>query len=150
MGFDEWMSLYNHFYVIGAKCTVTVMTESTSLPNALLTCGLRLSADTDALSGGLEHFMELPKTRWRYIGAGTGSRAMTTLSKKFSYKKFFTQSPIDDSNKGSDAGDPSEAAYFAVSLGTSSTGATGTQTVTYHVKIEYLAVFAERKTLGQS
>lgn len=150
LGFDEWMGLYNHFYVIGAKITVTAFSESSPSATALVTAYLNLSAANTTGATSLDHVMELPKTRWKYMTGNTGSRGQVTLSRKFSYKKFFTQKPIDDSNKGDNSADPGERAYFIVGFGNSSTGATTAQTIPYHVKIDYIAVFSERKSLGQS
>lgn len=146
MGMDELMVNYNHFTVIGSKITVTF----TGTTNTYV-CGISTNAaKTDTVTSAQEA-KERQRTVYRVVPSNVGGAGKAILSKKFSSKKFFHCKAIvgESQYKGSSAGDPSEGAFYYVWAG-SDDGTTATQTIQASCHIEYLVVFSEPKTIGQS
>lgn len=151
-GFDQLMAMYNHYTVVGSKCTVNLC----SAQNIPMYAGILLRPDNvadNSLSGVL---MEQPGNKMRLIGYGgsTGAQGNAqTMSCKFSTRKYFTKNRgaiIEDFLLRGDAGsNPLEQAFYHIMLAPLFQGDNiATQGIT--IQIEYSAVFTEPKVLGQS
>lgn len=149
MGFDEWMTFYNHFCVIGSKCTARFLNQGSAATDDMVV-GLYLNDDTSGASG-LDETLEQPNTVYKSLAPLGMAGAIQTLSLNFSAKKFYCIKDLNANSKlkGSSAASPEEVAFFVVfchSFGTTDnpTGATVT------VQLDYYAVLSEQRTLTAS
>jgi len=151
-GFDEWMARYNHYTVLGSKCTAQFINpgETHLTPGY---AGIILTADeTDASSfTSIDNLLESRlSTKFRPAGLVLGNTNSTTILKStFSAKKFFHISKatmIGNTNySGTSGTNPTEGAYF--SLCYASINGNNPETITIRVTIDYYAVFTEPKIL---
>lgn len=115
MGFDQWMTFYDHFTVVGSKITVKAVNNTTSAYTLLVA----LSDDT-ALSNPttLAGFQERSGSRWTTLGPNTGNKGVAQVTSKFSAKKFFgTKFVVGESSyKGTSGSDPNELAMYHIVL----------------------------------
>lgn len=142
MGFDQLMSIYDHFEVYGSKITVRF------LPNGeQYYCGIYLDDDSSSVPLAPTQLMEQRGNSMSTLSV-TSTRP-TVISKKYSQRRTFGKSVRgSDSQKGTAAADPTEQAVFEVwSCGI---GGADPGPVTVLVKVEYFAKFSELRTLGQS
>ncbi len=141
LGFDQWMTFYDHFNVVGSKitCTWTPSDVNTHV-------GVYLDDDTTAVTS-LRNVLEQKGATYR-SNLSTGDKAITT-TKTFSAKKFLGPSmALMDSNTGSASANPSEDAIFKVFAGTFETADPGAMVV--QIQIDYIMLLTERKTLAES
>lgn len=111
-GYDQWMSLYNKYTVVGAKYKFTFTWDSAAMattPGEFITILNRDSVPT----GGWSNYIE--------TNGGTGTTvlpadltAVRTVQGTFSTKKFFNLSEIRDNHsiQGTITGDPAWIAYL--------------------------------------
>lgn len=146
MGFDELMVNYNHFTVIGSKITVTFTGQTNTY-----VCGIAVDASSANTSTSGEELKERQRTIYRIMPTNVGGAGKCVLTKRFSAKKFFHVKAIvgESQYKGTASTSPTEQAYFYVWAGADD-GTTATQTIQASVHIEYMVVFSEPKTVGQS
>lgn len=149
--FDTWASLYNHYTVVGSKCSATFTTAGGGQAG-LNFCGIHLADDTQSTST-ITHMMEQGLTKYRKITAqGGSSQSTATVHCNFSAKKFFNITNISDNQQrlGSPvSGAPSEQAYFNVWLGATNNSVDQTA-YDVMVKIDYIVLFSEPRELPQS
>jgi len=154
-GFDELASLYDHYTVIGSKCTVHFENDVDHLQPAGQYCFLMLD---DAHTVPLD-IVDLCEESNRYKIAykernTTGSRNIV-MSKKFSPYKMFGLPKKDSlitNNKltPSVVANPTEDAFFTLGVICSRTTTTDPPRIVCRVEIEYLAVFTEKKPMARS
>ena len=147
-GFDELMAFYNHFTVIGAKITVTVLSTHT-VP---CTYGIAVRT-TDTKGATPAQYLESGRAVWKthnWYKTNGGIHA-TQISHKFSAPELFNnRRPLDDDAfQGTASTGPLEEAFFHV-FGFSNTATTDPASEAPRVHIEYLAVLHEPKTLPVS
>jgi len=153
MCFDQWMTLYNHFMVIGSKITVHFAGDG-GTSGVPLIYGVALTDDaTSTSSPGT--IMENGTTKYRVTGASANYTQKTAprISKGFSCKKFFNiTNPLDNVLRlgGNVAADPTEIAFFSVFLGCLPDTATDIGATQLTVVIDYLTIFSEPKEQAQS
>jgi hypothetical protein len=146
MGFDQIMSNYQHFTVIGSKITATFIGGTTEYLAAISTN----SSSSDS-SNSASEIKERQRTVWKVVPTNVGGPGTRTLSKRFSSKKFFHVKALvgESQYKGSASNSPAEQAFFYVYAG-SDDGSTTVGTIKVSVTIEYIVVFSEPKSMGQS
>lgn len=137
-GFDQLMLLYNHYTVIGSKITAYLVNPASSC------CfGIKLSDANSLNTSTVEYIMEQPGFKKKMI-THADQAEKTSISAKFSTYKFFRRSKsnimADDALKGSSSGNPSEQAYYVVTL-MPLVGGTDLPLHTIHVTIDYIAIF---------
>lgn len=114
-GFDQWMTFYHRYCVIGAKITVDFFTNSSVSTTANCHVGVRVDQD---LVSTLDRQLLLEKgsNRYRTLSTSTSGKSTVSVTKTFSAKKFFGVNNITDgiAYKGTDATSPSSQAYFSV------------------------------------
>ena len=150
--FDRWMGIYNHFTVIGSKINVRwAPTSAGSLTPAIV--GVTLNDGVTDLSGlTTEDVLEkkLTRTKWRVVGSQ--SRDIDSVTHHFSAKKFFgkpNSSIIGDSlYRGTDAGNPTEGAYFTVFA--SNISGNDPDAMNLIVTIDYIAMLTEPQMTDES
>lgn len=148
----QLMTMYNHYVVLGSKCTVTWSNatdeSSAEIP---LQCGVFVDDDAVIAQSTYQSLVENGRGSHTILGSGNinqyGKPAITTAL--FSAKKFFNRVDVKDSAAHLGApctGNPSEGAKFAIWLQSMTTS--GVQTATANVCIDYLVSYNEPKTLG--
>lgn len=150
LGFDQWMTFYNRFTVIGAKITAVFATNDAANNTALQVSGIILRNTTGAL-GSTDQIMEQPDCNYKYLGQPTSANGIVRVSKSFSAKKWFTVKDVldEDDLSGDASTDPVEQAYFTVWTG-AQVLTTNPQPVAVNVIVEYVAVLHDPKLLSQS
>jgi len=147
MYFDQYMSMYNHFHVIGSKCKVTFLNSGSGGTAAAV--GIYLN--DDASSTGLttyDAYSEQTKCRVKIMGIGaTDDREI--LTQKYSAKKVYGGSVLSNNAlRGNSTTAPAEQTTYNLFL--QSLDKLTTTTVYVWVEIEYLAIFTELKDFAQS
>lgn len=155
-GFDQWIALYDHYTVIGSRCTVEYvdgfsggsfvpswfgiqLLDSHSLPSAASSSPMAIA---EARSGIRGHAITLP-----YAG---GRRAR--FSRSCSVRKFFGKSKgsvVGASElRGTSTTNPSELAVFRVWAGIPDIAGTAVPaTVNLTVRISFVVVMTEPKEM---
>lgn len=150
-GFDTFMTLYDHYTVIGSKIDVYFCQEpGTAYYNNTVGISLR---DSASVSSDVNDYLEN-----RHVVSGilaSASSAETSqppshLSLTYSTKKFLGIShPMSEVNvRGSAAANPGEEAFFHVFA--SPLQSIDGSALRCQARIEYLCVFTEPKVLTQS
>lgn len=148
-GFDQWMSMFDHFVVVGCKITATFCLVNQTIDRAA-TCGISLK-DSPATNPDYNDYMEGRNVTSRLITGGARSDARTvTLSKTYSPRKFLSiTKPLSSQLiRGSAQSNPSENAYFHTWIAPA--GTVDMDGCTIQVVIDYLVVFVEPKNPAQS
>lgn len=153
--FDQYMSNYDHFTVIGSKIKVTVLPHDNAYAtNAYpLAFGVNVSDDTTFQYTSLAQIIESNQNRgmWRSANNSlTGANYKgkhPQIVRKFSAKKFF-QNALADSNKGTVATNPSDQAYYTVWA--SSVDSNDPARTSFLVELEYIALLTEPKFVDRS
>lgn len=144
-GFDELMSLYDHFVVVGAKMTCRITNASTVAPvGEPISLAIVVHDDNIEFNSYLD-MMEHGYVKSSLVAHPEGSRATTTLSKGFSAKKFLGKTNVLDSDelKGSVNADPTEGAFFHIIA--SVPALSGAKDVRCQVVIDYIVALVEPK-----
>lgn len=143
MGFDEWAALFNHYVVVGSKCTF-VFSPTT---DTNMTCGVYLSSAPSSYTSWIE-FNEAKRGSQRMI---TDAEKTTTVSVNYSAKKFFNITDIKDNFSRLGAAvsaDPTEQAHFIGWI--QATDLNSSVTAECSVAVDYIVDFSEPKNLTQS
>lgn len=142
-GFDEWMAVYDHFYVKRSKIKVTFHNGDGSLENIV---GVALRDDFATEANPVDY--QEQDCKWRLIGRVNSSDNHCVIRKYYNYAKQNYSKYTDDQNKGSVAGDPSEVGYFHCFAGQP----WGSDSTNIYVTAEiiYDVLFTELKDFTQS
>lgn len=139
-GFDQMSAFFNHYCVIGSKCTITAINGNASVPFYI---AVALRDDATSLSGTLTStLIEQPSFPKKLITPLAGSRSTGTARNVYSTKKFFAcPNPLDNDDLNPGVGvSPTEQAYFHIICApyndSDDVGSTQIQ-----VTIDYIAVF---------
>jgi len=151
MGFDQMMTLYNHYTVIGSKIrmrSAPYASGSVAIPPIV---GIHLADSPTAISSlQPENIMEIgSKTQQWGVQDNIGPKNQY-LTKAFSAKRFFRKQAIvaDVNYQGDASSNPAEQAYFI--CWAAGMGGNDATAITVLVEIEYIAVFTERRAIAQS
>lgn len=152
-GFDQQMEYFEHYTVLGSKCTVKMVPLGVSNVNP--------SAWTIVLSSSQSPFVnyneiyELMEARMGTskfgvagIYSGYSNSPVPLTSRKFSSKRFFGPNYLDKDYSGSAASNPAEQAYYHIwstNLGQNDPGL-----ATFIVEIDYIALLTEPKDIVSS
>lgn len=147
MYFDQYMALYNHYHVIGARFTAKFFPyESNTVPLRIVTwfnddASINTTNDIDA-------FAEQSSSKSTIIGSGGNSRA-AVMTMPWSAKKTFGGSILsNDLLKGSSSANPGEKTVGCISIQTADKISSSTCIVV--IDVEYVAVFSELRDVAQS
>lgn len=145
-GFDQLMTMYGHYVVLGAKLTVSIAPHDNLGPVAV---GVTTLAGNTVFTNKND-YLESPNTIWRTQGL-SASNSTTVLTKYFSTKKFLGRSNVlsDSQLKGSSAGNPEEQAFFHV-WAAGIDGVINPAPLVGTAEIEYLVALIEPLTPSQS
>lgn len=146
-GFDQLMTLYDHYVVLGAKATFTF--DNSGNEDSMY-CGIALR-DSSTSIGTLNSCRESGSVR-QTITPGTGSRP-TVISYKLNPSKFLGRSRAmsDPELKGSDSANPTEQCYFHAFCAKTDQ-VSGLDPIAVHcgVVIDYIVALIEPKQPAQS
>lgn len=149
-GFDQWMPFYNHYVVLGSKCSATFTPVASDGVSGNFIGLVSLKASTTTQPTELTRNLEYPHTVYRQCGNAQANNGIT-LTKKCSVKKFLGRASVlsDPALKGTSATDPTEQAYFHVSVAPTNAGY-DIGAVTVLVRINYIVALIEPKLLPKS
>ncbi len=149
LGFDQYMSMYNHYTVIKSKCTVHFNNVGNLQP---MVVGVNLDDNATTITSAVAEFCEQPSSSWKYVNVGDGAGTNNaTLSRVFNPKKNLGIShPMSEHDcRGNAAANPAEQSYYVVFSGPQNVGS-DTGVILVFVTIDYWAVLTEPKELAQS
>lgn len=142
--FDQYMQLYNHYLVIGAKVMVRIIPyESNTVPIKIT---LWQNDDTTITPATYYAAAEQSKAKSKIIGS-TGDQ-ITTMDMGWSAKKTFGPPMANTLLRGNVSANPQEQSVAVFSL-ESVDGAT-TGSVALQIYIEYQTIFTELRDIGAS
>jgi len=151
MGFDQMMTLYNHYTVIGSKIrmrSAPYASGSVAIPPIV---GIHLADSPTAISSlQPENIMEIgSKTQQWGVQDNIGPKSQY-IGKGFSAKRFFRKATIvgDATFQGDASANPAEQAYFI--CWAAGMGGNDATAITCLVEIEYIAIFTEPRAIAQS
>jgi len=154
MGFDQYMTFYQKYMVLGAKITCQFVSDSISSTDIddsfTLTCILKLSSSPTTVSSMTEN-MENPDVVYKICNsAQSGSK--TVLVKRMSSKKWFGLSKVKDNESlaGTSGSNPLYESYFHIGIGPFSAVSATPRPVRVLYTIEYITLFTQPIQLGQS
>jgi len=142
--FDQMGALYNHYTVIGSRCSFKLV-PSSALQVAIVV-GAYVNDDTTAQTAINTIGEQSTGTR---IMIGADSNRNYTIRKKWSAKKYFGGSVLGNNDlEGTTVGNPNEQSYFNISM--QAADASTTASIFVDVEISYIAVWAELKDIAGS
>lgn len=146
-GFDQLMALYDHYVVLGSKCTARF--SSIDASNAqMVYIALR---DSSTQTGAFNNYAEGGNISYKVLAPrGTGESSQT-VTYKASVKKFLGRSRVlsDPELKGSTSNNPTEQCFFHVGVDPMDTTVDSAGAIIV-VEIEYLVALIEPKVPTQS
>lgn len=142
-GFDQWMTLYDHFFVKRSKIIVDFHNGDATYE---VQCGIAVRDDTPTEAVALEYAEQ--DAVYTMLGRVGSSHNHKRLTKYFSFSKDNYAKYTSSENKGSASSNPSEISYFHVYAG-SPWGQDATNTY-FTATIYYDCLFTELKDLNQS
>lgn len=151
MGFDQWMTHYTHFTVIGSKISVKHLPEGIATgPTGLLVVTMADQAATGSMTKGQLMESHLTGANKQLIGLSAGSLPYRTpVVKKFSAKKAYKANPMSlDRYWGGISADPTDRWYYNVHV--LNVGGNDPAPMNISVTIDYIVVFHGTRLLPQS
>lgn len=150
LGRDEWAIFYDHYTVIGSKCTARFFSDTSAANTGNAMVGVMVkdnATTTNTPSTMLEQTNTYPK-----MLTNSSAQGAVIATKGYSAKRFFGLSNVNDNRTvvGAQFGSsPTDQAYFHVYV-TPTTSSDNVGDVNVVVTIEYLCLMTERKTLTAS
>lgn len=146
LGFDQMMTMYDHYTVIGARARITFSNSDGSNPQ-LVVAHIK---DDISTAYNVQQVLENGRSKWTTLSPSDGGQAVRTLYMNFSAKKFFSKNVLhENAFSGDVSSNPGEVAYLHLTLAPAD-GSTDTTAIYYDITIEYIAVLTEPKTLASS
>lgn len=149
LGFDQMTPLYDHYTVLGAKCTVRFFSSADDVGSGANMCFIYVNDDSTAVLS-YDTVMEQQKGRVKALTSGDAKQSCT-ISHKWSAKKFFGVKDVRDNSqlKGTTTGGPADQAYFVIGA-QGIAAASNPATIYCNVTIDYITMWTERKSIAQS
>jgi len=148
--FDRWALLYDRYTVLGSRCKVDLVPQSTNTEPGIIVLHLSEAGDDITLahgSGGINNILEQPRMsatrRNYYANNGPGIKP---LYKSFSAKKFFSVKNIVGLTPYSAdiATNPVEGAFYEVAV-VSADDVNNPGAIKLRITIDYIAMLTEPK-----
>lgn len=145
MYFDQLGALYDHYTVIGSKCTFKITHLVTTNYSARV--GAFINDDSTVTPGTMNALTENSLSKHRLLAAGQLVPVIFQL--KWSAKKYFGGTVMSNINlQGTTSANPTEQSMFTIMV--QPTDEVTTQTYVVEVDIEYIAVWDELKDIASS
>ena len=150
-GFDQWMSFYEHYIVLGSRITCTYQTTGLQPSDGNGIVGIYLKANNAAQITTIPELIEQQNTVHKPIGPVGGYNSTVMLSKNYSAKRFLGRASVmsDPDLKGDVSKNPDESAYYEIVCGPSNNG-DNLGAVRVLIRIEYIVALIEPKPLPSS
>lgn len=146
--FDQWIALYDHYTVVGAKCTMSVAQGSAAATDFTY-IGVNLKSSDSIDTTDIDTIMEQKKASIRQVGTGS-THATQTVTKYFSARKFFNQDvKNNDKFQGNNSANPDEGAFFHC-FAAAQSPLDDPAPLKCVVVIDYIVRFSERRSIGSS
>lgn len=142
-GFDQWMTIYDHFYVKRSKIIVEL--HNGDATNEVV-AGVAIRDDTTVEAVTNDYAEQNAVTKM--LGRVGSSHNHSVITRYFSYARQNFQKYVCEQNRGTISGDPTEQGFFHVFCG-SPWGQDAANTY-YTVKIIYDVLFTELKDVPVS
>lgn len=141
MYFDNLMSIYDHYTVIGSKCTVRFLPATTTQTAGV--CAVFINDDTSlTVNSVLAAAEQTSGTRTQLINGNQGQSV--TLVRTWSAKQTFGGSVLGNDNlQGTSSANPTEQSYYDICY--QDLAPATTSKVQFVIELEYTAVFDELK-----
>lgn len=147
LGFDQFMSIYNHYEVLGSKCVVDFNVKGTSTATAAVVVGVHVNDDNIIHSNNLNQMIENGKVRYKTLSLEKNTARLVC---KWSQKKTFgTTARGNNEMRGTGSSNPSEMSKFAIFTQAMDHLSIG-DTVACMVRLTFFVKFSERGDLSQS
>lgn len=151
--FDQWMSNYEHYQVIGSSIRITQMpTSGTEKTPALWGC--ILDNNTTFSYTTVEQVVEANQGKGKFrMGSASALTGYNhkgqnpRMIRKFSAKKFLGD--LSDKHEGSATSNPTDQGFFGIWCG-SPANTSAPQPLQFMVEISYIALLKEAKFVAQS
>lgn len=117
MLFDQLAVFWNRYTVLGSKITIKVVPNTSTNPTPGAYCGITLDDNNTLNSANESSLIENGKGAYRFINPSlNGSTPSTTLTSRFSARKFFNKSsPSDDDTiSATFVANPADQAYYLI------------------------------------
>lgn len=145
IGFDQMMTMYNHYTVLGAKAKVTFTNTDTSYSQI---CLLQVK-DSDSNSLNYQQQIENGLTNYKVAGVAGSGAEIVTLHQKVGMSRFFGKIVATEHDyRGTTSNNPSEQVYLHVSVVPNAS--VDSAAVACTVEIDYIALLHEPKELLRS
>lgn len=146
LGFDNYMAMYEHYTVIGAKITVQFQNTETIY---MAWAGIAARSGSGAIANGPQA-VENGMCVVTPLNKADVSGDFRSLSYPLSIGKFMGRHNIlaEDDFRGTSTANPNEEVYFHVIAFPNNAQDIGQ--ITAHVVIDYIAIFTEPKNINQS
>jgi len=149
MGFDQWAVFYDHYIVLGSRCTAQFRAND-STATGFSYVGITLSDRIAGTATSPSEAMERNNVSYKLL-TGIAANGVVTCRKNFSAKRFFGLTNVSD-NRGilgaNTVSNPTEDAYFIINQ--YPTGGYDPTSIVVKVQIDYIVKFTERKFIPQS
>lgn len=147
-GYDEIQALFNHWVVIGSKCTVQWVTAGGGATRPAMYCMIKLGDNNTPITA-INNFMEDRNIKYKLANPG-GSQ--TQVTQYYNAKRFFSVTdPLDnDLLRGELNTTPQENAYYHIGTANAFAEAEATPSYAFQVIIDYKCVFFEPIQPAQS
>lgn len=151
-GFDQWMSLYAHYNVLGSKCR---MRAAGTGSDAFCWGVARTAAPGEMDAKTLPFILECRMNKGYAVSGGyQRSNSMNTASVKSSTysqkKQFGPNSTGRDSLRGQSGANPAEDIMFEPWICPSGGALAAVVTGKFIITIDYIVLFSEQRVLSQS
>lgn len=149
LGFDQWMLMYDHYIVMGAKITVKVSYANDTSAAHPVTCVV-IIRDQVSTSSSATNTMEQPNAKWVNLGPQTRS---ASISHKWSARRAWgIQNPAAlERAGGTTLTSPADQQYFAIVVfPTDQSGVVDVSELVFQVNLSFRARLSENKFLGAS
>lgn len=150
-GFDQLMTMYDHYTVVGAKITVSFLPTLASSVNQNAVVGIALK-DSPSFPTDANEYLEGRNVAFRYISNTSGSvSAPVRVTKNCSVSKFLGIKGLMSSSiaRGTVSTNPTEQVYFHIFCDNVD-NSSELNVMNASVYIEYMVVFTEPKQPTQS
>jgi len=152
IGWDNWVTFYNHYVVVGSKLTVTVSAGNAN-NNSDAVCFFNTLADDDVVPSDLSALLEQGKVKYRILPGNMQTQRPVYIKQYYSPKRFFNITDIKDNLTrigAATSADPAEAAMFVI--GKQGVMPSGDYGGSFQMicQIDYIVEFSEPKQLAQS
>lgn len=149
LGFDQLMTMYNHYTVIGARARITFANQDT-IRYALGIVQVKDTPTTISTYSELQNVVENGMSKYCTLGPTDNSSGKCDMTINWSAKQFFGKSVVTEHDfRGTASANPTEQAYLHCIIAPTQPTVDNQET-RCTVLLEYITIFHEPKQLVSS